>query len=250
VSTRAFAPTPASAELVGGATIELDDEESHYLIKVRRVRVGERFELIDPRGGIRDATLVRVGRRVEVCVGDLLPRPEPDERVLLLGLPDPAATLEALTGASEAGASEIVLVRCARSQGRAPAAARVERVLRAAQRQCGRARAPSIRGLDEPWPLARALEHRAELPGWFAWEELSGSPGAIVEVEGGLRLLVGPEGGFTAAEAEQIAAAGLRAVSLGPWILRTPTAAVALLARAWARAAAGEGRADALDARE
>lgn len=231
MSARAF--SPAGREPVRGESIELDDEESHYLVKVRRVRIGQTLELLDGRGSIWSATLITVGRRVVVRVDEPVVRDEPAERVLLVGLVDPVAMLEALTGACEAGASEIVMVACARSQGRAPTAARIERVLRAAQRQCGRPRAPSLLGFDEAWPLARALDHRRELPGWFAWERLSGSPGPEVAATGGLRLLVGPEGGFTAEEVEQIAAAGLEAVSLGPWILRTPTAAVALLARAW-----------------
>ncbi|MFV8753252.1 RsmE family RNA methyltransferase [Nannocystaceae bacterium ST9] len=232
MSVRAFAP--ASAEpLAPGQELELDDEESHYLVKVRRVRVGQTLELLDPHGSLAAATLIGLGRRTRVRVDALRIRPEPPERILLLGLPDPAAALEALTGACEAGASEVVLVACERSQGRVPAAVRVERIVRAAQRQCGRARAPLVLGLDEAWSLTRALDHRRELPGWFAWEALSGEPGPTLAPAGGLRLLVGPEGGFTSTELEPIRAAGMQAVSLGPWILRTPTATVALLARAW-----------------
>ncbi len=232
--TRVFAP--AASEPARDQSFDLDDDESHYLVKVRRVGVGQTFELIDPRGSIWSATLISVGRRVRVQIGEPIVRPLPDERVLLLGLPDPAATLEALTGACEAGASEIVLVACGRSQGRVPARARVERVVRAAQRQCGCTRTPLVHGLDSPWPLTRALGHRGELHGWFAWEGLSGrvdSPPNVNTMPGGLRLLVGPEGGFTSEEVEAITTAGFRALSLGPWILRTPTAAVALLARTW-----------------
>ena len=42
--------------------------------------------------------------------------------------------------------------------------------------------------------------------------------------------LIGPEGGFTPAEAEQAKAAGVFAVTLGPRILRAETAAIATLA--------------------
>jgi 16S rRNA (uracil1498-N3)-methyltransferase len=239
VTARVFAP--AGDDLAAGEEVELDEDESHYLGRVRRVRIGETLELIDPRGGIWSATLICGGRRLMVRVDETIPRHEGPERVLLLGMPDATAALEALTGACEAGASEIVLVACARSQGHPPARARIERVVRAAQRQCGRPRAPTLLGFDEPWPLARALDHRRELPGWFAWEGLSGSPGPDGATANGLRLLVGPEGGFTHEEVERIIAAGLEAVSLGPWILRTPTAATALLARAWTGSETGGG---------
>ena len=43
-------------------------------------------------------------------------------------------------------------------------------------------------------------------------------------------LLIGPEGGFTHDEYENALAAGIKAVSLGPRILRTETAAAATIA--------------------
>jgi 16S rRNA (uracil1498-N3)-methyltransferase len=43
--------------------------------------------------------------------------------------------------------------------------------------------------------------------------------------------LVGPEGGFTAAELAAADAAGWRRITLGHYVLRTETAAVALAAR-------------------
>lgn len=42
-------------------------------------------------------------------------------------------------------------------------------------------------------------------------------------------ILIGPEGDFTAEEAERLAAAGVRPVGLGPHRLRTETAAIAAL---------------------
>jgi 16S rRNA (uracil1498-N3)-methyltransferase len=49
-----------------------------------------------------------------------------------------------------------------------------------------------------------------------------------------LCLLIGPEGGLSERELEDAALAGFRAVSLGPRILRTETAALAALAIAQA----------------
>jgi 16S rRNA (uracil1498-N3)-methyltransferase len=234
MSVHAFIPSAAAAPSPG-ATVELDDEESRYLVRVRRLRVGQALELFDGHGGAWAATLIDAGRRARVEVGPALTLVEPPTRILLLGLPDQAAILEALTGASELGATQVVFVACERSQGRVPSPARLDRVLRAAQRQCGRPRPPALLGAppDEPLDLQRALRHRAELPGVFAWEALRG-PNEQPEPQdlaAGLRLLVGPEGGLSQAEAELIRAAGFRALSLGPWILRTATAVVALLAK-------------------
>ncbi len=247
MTTRVFAPEGSSTPSIGDQ-LELDDDESHYLLKVRRVRLGGEVELLDGHGGVWLATLAsakdKAPRRATLTITAERLRPEPRfARVLLLGAPDPPALLDALTGATELGASEIVLVECVRSQGRVPSRERIDRVLRAAQRQCGRPRAPRLHG---PWSLAQALEHRRELSGWFAWEgtavshqgDIVGEPGREAPLDpidptADLRLMVGPEGGFSDDEVRMIAAAGLRPASLGPWILRTPTAVVALLARAW-----------------
>ena len=46
-----------------------------------------------------------------------------------------------------------------------------------------------------------------------------------------MALIVGPEGGFEPEEAALLAARGARAVTLGPRILRTETAGMAMLAQ-------------------
>jgi 16S rRNA (uracil1498-N3)-methyltransferase len=229
MSIRVFAPT--DAPLHGGLALELDDEESRYLLDVRRARVGQTLELLDGER-VWSARVVARAKRATLELDAVLERPTPPERIVLLGLPDPTATLEALTLASEAGASEVVLIACERSSAREPGSARVTRVLRAAQRQCGRPRVPLVHGLAGAWPLARALAWRSELPGWVAWEALAGRSDAHLAPLGGLRLLVGPEGGFAPGEVELITASFVP-IALGPWILRTPTAVTAALARSW-----------------
>ncbi|MFQ5766559.1 MAG: RsmE family RNA methyltransferase [Acidobacteriota bacterium] len=52
---------------------------------------------------------------------------------------------------------------------------------------------------------------------------------------GGVRLLVGPEGGLTGAETEMLRRHQFHACRLGPRILRTETAAVAAVALVMAR---------------
>lgn len=233
MSVRAFAPTADDGpELEPGQVLTLDAEESHYLIKVRRLRPGDTLELFDGRGGVWLAKVEASAGAKRTRVRLDRPRPPRDPgpaRVVLLGLPDVSATLEALAGASELGASELVMVRCARSQGRVPSRARIERVLGAAMRQCGRPVPLAVDGADGPRSLTAGLAHRAELPGVLA------EPTAARELPpslraGPCRVFVGPEGGLTADEVEEARAAGFEPLALGPWILRTPTALVALLA--------------------
>src|SRR5690606_8090987 len=161
--------------------VVLDAAESHYLRRVRRIGDGASVEVIDDSGVIWQAevtggdargTTLRLGEpRVVVAPAR--------ELVVLLGMPEPAAVLDLLPGLCELGVAEVVLVRCARSQGAAPGGERIARVLRAAQRQCGRPTAPGVRG---PLEFRAATSHRADLPGFFAWEELRATSSAAPEV--------------------------------------------------------------------
>jgi 16S rRNA (uracil1498-N3)-methyltransferase len=231
VSVRAFVPGDRTGPIGTGELVELDDEESRYLLKVRRLRRGDALELLDGSGHVWRASLSEAGRRASVRIDAVIERAVGPERILLLGLPDTPAILDALTCASELGATQVVMVGCERSPGHLPSHARIDRVLRAAMRQCGRPAPPHLHGVTTAWSLAAALAHAGELPGVLGDPEASAlgwQPPC-----GGLRLLVGPEGGLTEPERDAALAAGFTQLQLGPWILRTPTAVAALLARAW-----------------
>lgn len=235
MSLRVFLPPSRTEE--AQAEITLDGDESHYLAKVRRARVGDSVEVLGGAAGrawsARVVALERRAARVQLLAPLPPPQPPPPPRLVLLGMPDAPAVLDSLSAASEAGATRLALIRCARSQGRGPSPARVERVLRAAQRQCGRRLPLVVEGLEQPWTLARALEHHAEWPGHVAWaRECGRSSAADLDAPApGRRLLVGPEGGLTDGEVTLAMDAGFQMLSLGPWVLRTPTAVVAGLAR-------------------
>lgn len=217
------------AGAAAGGAAELDATESHYLRRVRRAADGAVVEAIDDAGTIwvaevaggdaRRSTLRLLGERPAPAIAR--------ELVLLLGMPEPSALLDLLPSVCEVGVAEIVLVRCMRTQS-APGRDRIDRVLRAAQRQCGRPRPPAVHG---PLAFAAALRHRAELPGFFAWEQLRATASTTPQVAAGARLCVGPEGGFVEDEVAALAAAGFHALGLGPYVLRTGTAAVVGLAR-------------------
>ena len=226
---RAFA---APGDWAAGLRVRLTAEESHYLLRVRRARVGTEVELFDGEAACWHAVLVAVDER-DAVVELRAPRAAVAvvPLVLLLVVPEPRATLEALTLASELAASEVLLVEGDHSPGGVPSPERIERTLKAAQRQCGRDRPPRV---ERAASLAEALERTAAWPGWVASvpERRLTTP---VEVDPGTgaRLLVGPEGGLSAAEHALAVRAGLRPLALGPWVLRTPSAVAAGLARLW-----------------
>lgn len=229
---RVFAagPTAAGEAWVEGQQVRLPAEESHYLLRVRRARPGAALELLDGDGAAWHAVLVAVDDRDAVVE---LQRPRAAVAVvplvLLLVVPEPRATLEALTLASELAATEVLVVEGDHSPAGVPSAERIARTLRAAQRQCGRDRPPRV---ERAASLAAALERTAAHPGWVASvpERHLATP-VEVDPRAGARLLVGPEGGLSDAEEALAMRAGLRPLALGPWVLPTPTAVAAGLTR-------------------
>ena len=137
---------------------------------------------------------------------------------------------------TELGASSFLPFYSERSVGQAiglEKLARWQRLARAAAQQSGRREVPEIR---TPLKFDALLERFAEYDAvLFAWELAPPVPlrerllGAL-PARGRVLVVVGPEGGFTHDEAERAARRGAALLSLGRRILRTDTAAMALLA--------------------
>ncbi|MEM7157446.1 MAG: RsmE family RNA methyltransferase [Myxococcota bacterium] len=228
MSLRVFHP-PGDWEV--GQTLTLDGDESRYVLRVRRAGPGTALQVLDGQAQAWDATVAEVrGRTAMVELHAALPSPPSVPLHLLLAMPEPRATLEALTLACELGATDVHLVHGDHSPGGCPSPERMSKTLRAAQRQCGQPRPPRIHG---PGALADALTATAAQPGFVASapERHDPAPLPALDPQLGARLLVGPEGGLSPAERSLAREAGLRSLSLGPWVLRTPTAVTAGLAR-------------------
>ena len=226
------------AALAAGARVELQGAAAEHVTRVLRLGAGDPVTLFNG-DGIDYPSRINVLRKgaVEVAVlGTAAARAEsPLALTLVQGIARSERMDLVVQKATELGVAAIVPVVTARSVVRLDAETRAKKlahwrgIVIAACEQCGRNRVPEILA---PVPLAHWLAQPATA-GAARWllsprgaEPLStiGAPGAQLE------LLVGPEGGLTEAEETLAVQAGYRAVLLGPRVLRTETAAPALLA--------------------
>ncbi|MDQ2818606.1 MAG: 16S rRNA (uracil(1498)-N(3))-methyltransferase [Candidatus Eremiobacteraeota bacterium] len=133
----------------------------------------------------------------------------------------------------ELGASTIIPIRCQRSHSDAGPnqLARWRRIARSAAAQSRRRGVPEIR---EPVSFTAAVSDAALQPCIVGYE--GAPPGSLaaslnrIAATSSLSIAVGPEGSFTAAELQTARTAGCVFGWLGPTILRTETAAAAMLA--------------------
>ncbi len=224
-------------ELIRDGEARLTGSPHHHLTVVLRLEAGSSVELLDGCGGRHEGILASTGRQASVVT---ITRSHAPERVtgarltLLHGLSRARRTELVLQKATELGVDAVVPCLCQRSVSRPPDPdkkhQRWQEIVAQAARQCDRARLPLLAPL---MPLDEALETQPE--GAVRLVALPGAPplsAAAPALDGAaeVALLVGPEGGLDPAEAAAAEDRGYVAVGLGPRVLRTETAAVALVA--------------------
>ncbi len=222
---------------------QISGDEAHHLSRVLRVEPGQKFEISDNR----DVYLAEVESvrkdLVSFSVLEKIAAAPPVVRTTLLASLIRFERFEWLIEkATELGVERVIPVDAERSEkGLALAAVkrleRWNRIAREASEQSRRVRLPEL-GTPIPFPdaLAAAADYRFTLEEQTAPPILSAVPGSR-KPEDHVALLIGPEGGWTDRERENIASAGWTPVSLGREILRAETAAIAALAivnAAWA----------------
>ncbi len=226
-----------SPERFDAGELVVDGEPYRHLFRARRLAVGDALRVVDGRGRARNARVVRVDRETAVVgLGEVASSREPSlhlELFVAVFRPDRAAWL--VEKATEVGVRAVRFFhteRAPRTFG-AGTLARLRRVAAAAVEQCGRARLPEVSGVhawEEIAGLAAGLEARWVLDTAAAGvgEPPVAGPQATLAAAA---VLVGPEGGWSAAERDAARALGFIPLGLGPRTLRVETAALVAAAR-------------------
>lgn len=218
------------------AEAAVEGDAYRHLFRARRLAVGDRVRAVDGAGRARWAEVRSVDRRAGVLgLLDEAPTREPRFRLeLVVATPKRDRASWLVEKATEAGVVAVRLVASERSP-REPGRGTLERLRRvaaAAVEQCGRSRVPDVTGVhdwDEVPGLLDGLTDRwvlhtepEEGPRPEALWARTGESGAVA---------IGPEGGWTEAEARELGELGCRRVWLGERVLRVETAAVVAAAR-------------------
>ncbi len=209
-------------------------EDGHHLQRVRRLRAGEGVTAADGSGAWRAYVVARIAQGALSLAADGAVHREPvlaPSLAVAFALSKGPKPETVVSGLTELGVDLILPFRSSRSvvrwEGdRVPTAtARLRRVAREAAMQCRRSRLPEI---AEPVDVPTLALH----PGVVLGDPAGVPVGEIgPPAEGEWLAVVGPEGGLDAAEREQLTGGeGATKVAVGPHVLRTETAAVALAA--------------------
>lgn len=221
-----------------GDELLLKEEDSKHFAQVLRGRVGDEIEIVCG-GRVFVALVIDVRRTVTVR---LLRQVEeyseaPLDLYLLQGIAKGERMDLVIQKAVELGVKAIIpvafsrcVVRLAGEKAREKQK-RWQKIAESAAKQCGRQQIPEILPIAAPAEALDCLPSSASLI--LPWEEaeeetlgdvLSTAPPAAAAV------IIGPEGGLTREEVEQARVRGARVVTLGRRILRTETAAIAVVA--------------------
>jgi len=210
--------------------LELPSGEAHHVLEVLRGRSGDQVEVVDGAGRLFVAEL-RGGAGAVVLEELAVPDVPEAEVSLFQAVPKGGRMDLVVEKATEAGVTSIVPLLTERGvvNPREGKVNRWRRVAEAAARQSLRLRVPAV---AEPMPFADAVSEVVETgvllhngPGTRPLETVVGSPAG---------LFVGPEGGWSEGELRIAEEAGLVLGGLGPYRLRSETAGMVAVARAFA----------------
>ena len=217
--------------------LALDSAEAHHAVDVLRMKEGDRATVFNGEGSEAEVEFAKVGRQgVELRRLSVHKAPPLACRVTLGQAIPKGKNMELiLEKATELGAAEIVPLLSERTVVKGTEAEherkqhKWQRTVVEACKQCGQNWVPRVHPARTPKAFfeggakydlmliaslqgdARSLKERLA--------EFGGRPTSVL-------ILVGPEGDFTPAEIALAKSHGCRALTLGPIILRTETAAL------------------------
>ena len=225
-----YLPEP---DLCSGTTIRLPNELVKHLQTVLRLQPGDTIQLFNGVGQVATSIL---RENSEVEIQDVVDYPPPlCSLTLIQGLPKGDKLELILQKGTELGVNKFFLTTMERSVGilksdrKQKRLERWQKIVQEAARQSKQYHLPQLVADTSLTKVLSTVEADLKL---LLWEESAESLANVLPRLAPQRIavVVGPEGGISQQEADQAKAEGYQAVSLGPRILRTETAGLAIMA--------------------
>jgi len=227
-----------SPEQVAGSRIIIIGEDVSHIATVLRMKPGETLLLCDGKGGEYTAQILKTGRlEIVTEIISELRKQIPYPRVILgQGLPKSSKMDWIMQKGTELGVESIVPLMTERTiiklKDEEKRIVRWQKICREAAMQCNRVDIPQVSRIRFYRDFLPTLDLGPSTLLLFPWEEGIQPLKEVLRKNNDVKkivVLIGPEGGFSAAEAKMAMAKGSYVVNLGPNILRTETAAIAVL---------------------
>lgn len=212
---------------------ELGGSEAHHLINVLRAKLGEEIEVFDGAGRVAPATIVKLNRSTATLeLGAISQTTSPErETVIASAVPKGDRFEWMVEKLTELGITRLVPLATARSSVD-PRDSKLDRLRAASIAACKQSGRNHLLAISSVTPYRDFLQSIAgSVAQLYLGSALTSTSTISIGHNMKIVFLIGPEGGFTPAEIEAATAVGAVPVSLGPYILRTETAAIAAAAR-------------------
>jgi len=221
-----------------GQTLTLGGDDAHKIVDVLRKRSGDSIQIVDSTAQRFDATLEIEDRTVRARLDEQLARAAEERLEIMVaqGLPKGQKMDFVVEKLTELGVAAIVPLYSERSIVVDTGSAKLDRwrrLAKTAAAQCGRDTIPKI---EEPLAFQDIIKSFSQYDCvLFPWELAEREPlravlPRLVKSARRVLIVIGPEGGFSHAEAEAAQRNGAHVIGLGTRILRTETAAMVVVA--------------------
>ena len=231
----------AAPECVSDGKIYIEGADVNHIKNVLRMKAGDELCINDGAGCEYLCEIIRISENEIVCgiksTGETNTEP-PVKYYLFQGLPKADKLEMVIQKSVELGVYEIIPVKTKRSIVKYDAKkekAKLERwnkISEAAAKQSRRGVIPEVKAVmsfKEALEYAKALD--INLIPYENFKSMDETRAVYEKIKPGMKagIFIGPEGGFEQAEVAAACEAGAHQISLGSRILRTETAALALL---------------------
>jgi 16S rRNA (uracil1498-N3)-methyltransferase len=207
----------------------LSEEESKHAIKVLRMAVGEKLQLIDGKGGLYEAEITDAHpKRTILKINSVITEYCKRNHYLHIAIA-PTKNMERLEWflekATEIGIDEISLIICQRSERKEAKIERLDKIITSAIKQSLKAYHPVLNeSVSFSNFMAKSFDGQKFIAHCMPGNKANLKD--VIEPKGCYVILIGPEGDFAPVEVDEAQAKGYKAITLGESRLRTETAAL------------------------